>query len=102
MEQVEKRIQKVFGQHTNVFKNLLDTTGAVISGSFIIQAILDEKWENSDIDVFILNRLYLLSYKLHHHLGQFCNLYLFENLIFHNMIQVYLCFCFGIFLLHLQ
>ena len=53
MEQVEKRIQKVFGEHTNAFKNLLNATGAVISGSFIIQAILDEKWENSDIDVFI-------------------------------------------------
>jgi predicted nucleotidyltransferase len=53
MDQVEKRIQKVFGQHTNAFKNLLEITGAVISGSFIIQAILDETWDKSDIDVFI-------------------------------------------------
>jgi hypothetical protein len=53
MDQVEKRIQEVFGQHTNAFKNLLERTGAVISGSFIIQAILDETWDKSDIDVFI-------------------------------------------------
>jgi hypothetical protein len=53
MDQVEKRIQEVFGDDTNAFKNLLEITGAVISGSFIIQAILDETWDKSDIDVFI-------------------------------------------------
>lgn len=35
MEQVEKRIKKVFGQHTNLFKKLLDRTGAVISGHLL-------------------------------------------------------------------
>lgn len=53
LEKVESRLQSVFGAYTDAFKSLLNETGAVISGSFIVQAILNEDWENSDIDVYV-------------------------------------------------
>ena len=48
---VEERMGKIFGDGITIFKNLLSSTHAVITGSFILQCILNEKWKNSDIDI---------------------------------------------------
>lgn len=49
----EKRLESIFGEETDTFKSLLNETGAVISGSIIVQSILREEWKNSDIDIYI-------------------------------------------------
>ena len=56
------RLIAIFGDKYDEFNKILDTTKAVISGSFIIQCILGEHWEGSDIDIYfptINNKKYL-------------------------------------------
>lgn len=52
ISKINSRLERLFGDKTKEFKDLLCETKAVISGSFIIQCILGEEW-NSDIDIFI-------------------------------------------------
>ena len=49
----EKRLKSIFGEETDTLKSLLNETGAVVSGSIIVQSILGEEWKNSDIDIYI-------------------------------------------------
>src|SRR5437667_102768 len=49
---INQRLTRYFGENKEEFLNLLNKTGSVISGSFIIQCILNEEWE-SDVDIFI-------------------------------------------------
>lgn len=49
----EKRLKSIFSEETDTFKSLLNETGAVVSGSIIVQAILGEEWKSSDIDIYI-------------------------------------------------
>lgn len=59
--QVQHRLQQVFEDQYDQFIAELDRSGAVISGSFIIQCILGECWEqqqqqddkNGDIDIYV-------------------------------------------------
>jgi len=57
LEQIKKcliiNLKKVFGTNYKSFIKALNVDRAVISGSFILQSILNEKWENSDIDIYI-------------------------------------------------
>lgn len=50
---INKRLMKVFGDQLFALKKMMQETGCVISGSFIIQCLIDESWEYSDIDFFI-------------------------------------------------
>jgi hypothetical protein len=50
---INTRLLDVFGDNYNTFKNILKKTKGVISGSFIIQSILNTYWQGSDIDIFI-------------------------------------------------
>lgn len=49
---VNDNLYKMFDNKTKEFKNLLEKYKCVISGSFIVQSIIDEYWEGSDIDIY--------------------------------------------------
>lgn len=49
---INAKLEKIFGNELQSFKNLLNDTEACVTGSFIMQCVLDECY-NSDIDVFI-------------------------------------------------
>lgn len=52
--EINKRMELLFGEEKwKEFKKLLDVDGGFITGSFIIQCILDEEWDDSDIDIFV-------------------------------------------------
>lgn len=57
MKHIQKRIvyglQQIFGDNYYTFAKKLYESKAVISGSFILQCILNEKWTNSDIDIYV-------------------------------------------------
>lgn len=53
IRELDTRLQNIFGDKLNYFKQLLISEDAIISGSFIIQCILGEIWSDSDIDLFI-------------------------------------------------
>jgi len=54
---IKKRIAaeliKIFGENYGKFIDTMVKARAVLSGSFILQCILDERWDNSDIDVYV-------------------------------------------------
>ena len=51
---INSQLLSIFGKEDlKELKSSINSTGAVISGSFIIQCILNEKWCNSDIDIFV-------------------------------------------------
>lgn len=52
---IYKNLQLHLGQHYDMFIELINKNSLFISGSFIIECILDEKYENSDIDVYSYN-----------------------------------------------
>jgi hypothetical protein len=49
---IENKIIKIFGKHNaTVFKNIIEKNNIIISGSFVLQILLNEQW-NSDIDMY--------------------------------------------------
>jgi hypothetical protein len=50
---ITNSLKKIFGDDYNLFTSAMNKAKAVISGSFLIQTILNEKWENSDIDIYV-------------------------------------------------
>lgn len=65
MKEINFRLSLIFKDKYDAFNKILDDTKAVISGSFIIQCILGEYWEDSDIDIYfptINNKKYLTNY----------------------------------------
>lgn len=50
---VNERIKEVFGEQTENFKIALQKSNAIIAGSFIPQSILQEYWNDSDIDIYV-------------------------------------------------
>ena len=52
IKEIEDRLVKLFGSDWKEFKEQLERAGAIISGSFIIQCILNEDWK-TDIDIYI-------------------------------------------------
>ncbi|AYV81549.1 MAG: hypothetical protein Harvfovirus40_12 [Harvfovirus sp.] len=60
-------LRGVFGENLGAFKEALKACGGVVSGSFILQSILGEKWIGSDLDIFSpknndINRFLLTCY----------------------------------------
>lgn len=55
IKEIDIRLQNIFGDKVNYFKELLISLNAIISGSFIIQCILGEIWIDSDVDIFLPN-----------------------------------------------
>lgn len=52
ISEMEDRLRKVLGHTYNEFMDIFKEAKAVISGSFIIQCVLNEYWD-SDIDIYI-------------------------------------------------
>ena len=50
---INNRLRSILDGNLNKFKKILQDTQSIISGSFIMQCILDEHWQKSDIDIFI-------------------------------------------------
>lgn len=53
---ITKRLKTIFEDKWEGFSKELERSGAVISGSFIIQCILDEQWDDvskQDIDIYV-------------------------------------------------
>jgi hypothetical protein len=53
LAEINSRLSTIFGKRLSEFKDILERTGSVISGSFIIQCILSEHWDDSDIDIYV-------------------------------------------------
>jgi len=53
IREINSRLFEIFGDKLSDFKKSLVSTGAMISGSFILQCILGERWRKSDIDIYI-------------------------------------------------
>lgn len=49
------RLTDVGINNTNKFIDILKNTNSIIAGSLILQVILYEQWENSDMDIFTFN-----------------------------------------------
>ncbi len=50
---INLRLKSIFGDQYEAFKVALELSNAIISGSFILQCLLNEHWRYSDIDIFI-------------------------------------------------
>jgi len=55
-DRITLRLQKIFsvGDY-KTFTDIMEKSRAILSGSFIIQCILNEYWDNSDIDIYVGN-----------------------------------------------
>jgi hypothetical protein len=54
-KRVFERLRIIFREDYKEFINTMIKTNAIISGSFIIQCVLNEYWDNSDIDIYVSN-----------------------------------------------
>lgn len=52
-EWITFELKAIFGDHYERFVDAMIEAEAVLSGSFIIQCILNERWDNSDIDIYV-------------------------------------------------
>ena len=53
IKEINSRLFEIFKNKLSDFKKSLVSTGAMISGSFILQCILNEKWRKYDIDIYL-------------------------------------------------
>lgn len=61
---IDDWFRNYFGQHYLEFRRCMIEDKCVVSGSFIIQIMLGEAWENSDIDIFLPDSDYHLDWYL--------------------------------------
>lgn len=52
-QRIKTKLVEIMGDKYGDFTNGMRKSKAVLSGSFIHQAILNEQWDNSDIDIYI-------------------------------------------------
>jgi len=52
----EALLESLLGEQSNTFYELLQKDNASISGSCILQLLLDEQWNNTDIDIYICGK----------------------------------------------
>lgn len=53
MNKINARLEKIFGNDVSDLKKSMQMLGCVISGSFVLQCMLDEEWKGSDIDFYV-------------------------------------------------
>lgn len=53
LRDIEAKLKPIFCDKYNDFLTVLNETGSIISGSLILQALLDEYWPDADLDLFI-------------------------------------------------
>ena len=66
IKDVETRLAEIFGPYWMEFKEQCEKSGAIISGSFLIQCILNEDWK-TDIDIYISSTINREKFKKMHH-----------------------------------
>src|ERR1700722_4295200 len=52
ISEIENRLKNILDNFLE-FQEFLNKSSSIISGSFIIQCILGEYWNNSDIDIYV-------------------------------------------------
>lgn len=52
---IDNWFRNFFGENYEIFRREMIDSGSLISGSFVLQNILDENWNESDIDIFFCN-----------------------------------------------
>jgi hypothetical protein len=52
IKEINRRLSIIFGDELNNFKTTLDKSKSIIAGSFVLQCILGEYWDKSDIDIY--------------------------------------------------
>lgn len=50
---IERKLKVILKNNYDAFVNAMAKSKAILSGSFILQCILNEKWSNSDIDIYV-------------------------------------------------
>lgn len=50
---LRSKLETYLGDKIHLFIDAMRKSGAVLSGSFVLQALLEENWKSSDIDIFI-------------------------------------------------
>ena len=53
IELVVGRFRDIFGEKYDEFRDVMIRSGALCSGSFIIQCLLNKKWDDADIDIYL-------------------------------------------------
>lgn len=62
IKRINKKLLKIFGPRLSEFKDILQETRAVISGSFIIRCLLkDKRFSKGDIDVYVPTKDNIIS-----------------------------------------
>lgn len=64
IQNINSRLADVFGDKLDTFKKFLEDTQSFISGSFIMQCILEEKYDGSDIDIYTCKKENVVNYPL--------------------------------------
>uniref|UniRef100_A0A6C0CBV1 Uncharacterized protein n=1 Tax=viral metagenome TaxID=1070528 RepID=A0A6C0CBV1_9ZZZZ len=58
INEINRRLYNIFNDDFDDFKSAMRGSGAIISGSFIIQCILGEYWRDSDIDIYVNTKMF--------------------------------------------
>ena len=66
---IEKRLRSIFKSNYAKFVEAMHKANAIMSGSFILQCILDEVWDNSDIDIYVDKKHEAYFHKIMHSIG---------------------------------
>jgi len=53
INKINKRLLQIFNDQLPALKKMMQETGCVISGSFIIQCLIGETWKKSDVDFYV-------------------------------------------------
>lgn len=53
---IENRLKVIFGSTYNEFVVAMFKSKAILSGSFVLQCIIGEQWDNSDIDIYVSSK----------------------------------------------
>lgn len=51
--EVQRRMRHICGNKWNTISKVMKKSGAIISGSFVLQCIMGEQWNGSDIDIYV-------------------------------------------------
>lgn len=50
---IDIKLKNIFKDKYDIFNKLLIESGSIISGSFVLQNLLNEYWDESDIDIYV-------------------------------------------------
>ena len=86
IDEIKKRLTEMFFNDPKIaqeFLSILNETGAVISGSFLVQCLLNENWK-SDVDIFVPIIGNEITYTSNHNIKTKVDDFLFRVYHFYN------------------